>query len=331
MEYFVTGATGSIGSYLVEALVADGHDVWALTRDRSNADHLPAEMTVVEGDITDKASLREPMEGVDGVFHLASWFYVGPGPDHVETAERINVEGTRNVIELMAELDVPKGVYTSTIGVYGDTGGERVDESYASDSPLPGVYFRTKWEAHREVVGPMVADGLPLVTVLPGIVFGQYDKAYGSARAAFRDYLRGDLPFVPRGFVAPWDHGEDTARAHVRAMEAGTPGEEYLVTSEPVSIVEVFEHAERITGIPAPRAVPPVVFGALARVMDLVERVATPPEGMEAENLRFLAGNEIPTDSTKARRDLGIEHRPLAEGLQDYLKWEQTQLDGPGG
>jgi len=331
MEYFVTGATGSIGSYLVHELVADGHDVRALTRDPSNADHLPAETTVVEGDVTDRESIREPMVGVDGVFHLASWFYVGPGPDHVEEAERINVDGTRNVLELMDELDVPKGVYTSTIGVYGDTGGEPVDESYASSSPLPGVYFRTKWKAHYEVVEPMVADGLPLVTVLPGIVFGRHDKKYGSARAAFRDYLQGDLPFVPRGFVAPWDHGKDTARAHVRAMEAGTPGEEYIVASEPVSMVDVFEHAEEITGIPAPRAVPPVVFGVLARVMDVVQRVTAPPEGMEAENLRFLAGNEIPTDNTKARRDLDVEHRPLADGLRDYLEWELAKLDGTSG
>lgn len=76
------------------------------------------------------------MDGIDGVFHLASWFYVGPGPDHVETAERINVNGTQNVLELIAELDIPKGVYTSTIGVYEDTGGERIDESYESSEPL---------------------------------------------------------------------------------------------------------------------------------------------------------------------------------------------------
>jgi dihydroflavonol-4-reductase len=266
------------------------------------------------------------MEGVDGVVHLASWFYVGPGPDHVETAEGIDVDGTQNVLDLFGELDILRGVYTSPIGVYGDTGGERIDESYESSDPLPGVYFRTKWEAHYEVVKPMMENGLPMTIVLPGVVFGRYDKEYGSARAAMRNYLQGDLPFIPRGFVAPWEHAEDTAGAHIQAMEAGEPGEDYITAPDPVSMVEVFEHAEDITGIPAPRAVSPRVFSALARVMDVVERVSTPPKGLEAENLRFLAGNKIPVDNTKAKRKLGIEHRPLAEGLRDYLEWEMDQL-----
>lgn len=326
MEYFVTGATGSIGSYLVHELVADGHAVRALTRDRSNATHLPDEAEIVEGDVTDKESIREPMAGVDGVFHLASWFYVGPGPDHVDTAERINVEGTRNVLELVADLDIPKAVYTSTIGIYGDTGGDPIDESYESSTPLPGVYFRTKWEAHYDVVQPMMEQGLPVVAVMPGIVYGRYDKEYGSARAALRDYLQGDLPVIPRGFLTPFDHGADTARAHVQAMHDGEPGAEYIVASAPVSMVEVFDHAEDITGVPAPRAVPPVVFSALARLMDVVEWVSTPPEGLEAENLRFLAGNQIPVDNGKAKRELGLEHRPLPDGLHDYLEWEMDQL-----
>lgn len=173
----------------------------------------------------------------------------------------------------------------------------------------------------------MMEDGLPVVTVLSGIVFGRYDKEYGSARAAMRDYLRGDLPIIPRGFIAPWEHAEDTAWAHIQAMEAGEPGEDYLIAPDPVSMVEVFEHAEAITGISAPRAVSPLVFSALARVMDVVERVSIPPEGLEAENLRFLAGNKIPVDNTKAKRELGIEHRPLVEGLRDYLEWEIDQLD----
>lgn len=107
MEYFVTGATGLIGTHLVIELTNQGHDVIALTRSRSNASHLPDDVTVVEGDITEKESMRQSMDGTDGVFHIAAWFYVGPGPREAQKAKRINVEGTRNVLDLMDELHIP--------------------------------------------------------------------------------------------------------------------------------------------------------------------------------------------------------------------------------
>jgi dihydroflavonol-4-reductase len=326
MEYFVTGATGLIGTHVVEQLVDEGHDVVALTRLRSNADHLPSEVRVVEGDLTNKESMREPMTGVDGVFHIAAWFYVGPGPQEAEKAERINVHGTRNVFELMDELDIPKGVYTSTVGVYPGTSTDTVDESVDPDCPTFAVYFRTKWEAHFEVAKPMIEDGLPLVIVQPGAVYGPYDKLYGSARGAFRDYLTGDLPMIPRNWTLSFDYAEDTAQAHWLAMKKGTPGEEYIVASEPRTMGEVLECAEDLTGIPAPRVVPDWVFGGLATVMRGVEQVTTPTEGLEAEMMDFFAGRQYLVDNSKAKRELGITHRPLREGLSEYLAWEAEQL-----
>jgi len=326
MEYFVTGATGLVGTHVVEDLVAGGDDVVALTRSRSNASHLPAEVRVVEGDITEKETMREPMADVDGVFHMAAWFYVGPGPRETETAEQINVEGTRNVLELMDELDVPRGVYTSTVGIYPGTSGHPVDETVDPECPTFAVYFRTKWEAHYEVAKPMMEEGLPLVVVQPGAVYGPHDKPYGSARAAFRDYLREALPIVPRTWMIPFDYAGDAARAHVLAMEKGEPGEEYIVASEPRTMDDVLGRAEALTGIPAPRTAPDWVFGALGTVMRGVERITTPPEGLEAEMMDFFAGRQYLVDNEKARRELGIEHRSLEDGLREYLAWEVDQL-----
>ena len=331
MEYFVTGATGLIGSYVVEKLVEDDHDVVALTRSQENADHLSDAIEVVEGDITNKESMRSAMTDVDGVFHIAAWYYVGPGPGNVDKAEQINVEGTRNVLELMDELDIRKGVYTSTLGVYPLQEWDHIDETIEPERPDGAVYFRTKWEAHYEVAKPMADAGLPLVTVQPGIVYGPGDKSYGSIRMAFRDYLQGDLPMLPRDHVAPWDHAGDIADGHVRAMEHGELGETYIIAGEPRDAVDVFACAEKITGVSAPRVVSPKLFGGIAKVMGTVERVLTPREGMEAEALRFFAGCRWRSDNSKARQELAITHRPLEEGLRDYLEWEMEQLgiEGP--
>lgn len=324
MEYFITGATGLVGSHVVDQLVDDGHDVIGVTRSRSNASHLPEEATIVEGDITDKESLREPMAGVDGVFHIAAWAYLGPGPDNVEKAGRINVEGTRNVLELIEELGVDKGVYTSTVGLYSDAETGVVDETYRP-SPPPSVYLRTKWEAHYEVAKPMMDEGLPLVVVLPGNVFGRWDKPYGTTRGVLRGYLEEELPIVPEGWSFPYEYAEDTARSHIRAMEQGDPGEEYIIAGDSRTLDELFSIAESITGVPTPNTAPTALFSLFASGMRLVERVTTPPEGFESETLEFLSGNSVRVDNSKAKQELGIDHRPLDDGLEQYFEWEQRQ------
>lgn len=323
MRYFVTGATGFLGGELVDQLLEAGHDVVALCRTPSKADHLAERgVEIAEGDLTDKESMREPMAGTDGVFHVAAWYRVGV--DAGGLAERINVDGTRNVMELVDELSIPKAVYTSTIAVYSDTGGEVVDESYRYDGEHVTEYDRTKWQAHYEVVEPMAENGLPVVTVMPGVIYGPGDTSdMGRVR---RQYLQGDLPVVPRKTAYCWGHVADTARAHVLAMEEGEPGEDYVVAGEPSTLVEMFDLAEEITGISAPRAVSPRFFSALAPLAGLLDRVVDLPADYKAESLRVLGGTTYLADNSKATRELGLEHRPLEEGLRETLEAEMWEL-----
>lgn len=323
MRYFVTGATGFVGGRVAEQLIEDGHEVIALVRTPSKAADLEElGVEIVEGDITEKATMREPMDGVDGVFHIAGWYKVGatdPTP-----AEQINVVGTRNVVELADDLDVEKIVYTSTLAVNSDTDGEVVDESYRYYGPHLTIYDRTKWEAHYEVVQPMAEEGLPVVTVMPGAIYGPGDTS--QLGGLWADYLQGDLPAIPKRTAYAWGHVDDIARAHLLAMEEGEPGEEYIVAGEVAALTEVFELAEDITGIPAPRAVPPVLFRAMAPVAGLLGRVLSLPAEYRAESLRTLGGVTYLGDSSKAQRELGLEHRPLREGLAELLEHEQAQL-----
>src|SRR5687768_10229935 len=124
MKYFVTGATGFIGGVVARQLRDAGHDVVALVRDPGRARGL-AEIgvTLAHGDITDKESLRAPMVGVDGVYHIAGWYKLGARGPARQRGYAINVQGTRNVLEMMQELEIPKGVYTSTLAINSDTRG----------------------------------------------------------------------------------------------------------------------------------------------------------------------------------------------------------------
>jgi nucleoside-diphosphate-sugar epimerase len=167
MKYLVTGATGFIGGRVARQLVAAGHQVVTVARTPEKAGDLAAlGVEIHKGDITDKESLRAPMTGVEGVFHIAAWYEIAQKDSSM--AQRINVDGTRNVLEMMRDLHIPKGVYTSSIAVNSNTHGKLVDESYRYDGPHLSEYDRTKWEAHYRVAEPMMRAGLPLVIVQPG-------------------------------------------------------------------------------------------------------------------------------------------------------------------
>src|SRR5438045_290687 len=111
MVIFLTGATGFLGGALARGLRADGHTVRALVRNPAAAASLEAiGVELHQGDVTHKDSMRAPMTGADAVFHVAGWYKIGLRDR--QAAVGINIDGTRHVLELMAELGIRKGVYT---------------------------------------------------------------------------------------------------------------------------------------------------------------------------------------------------------------------------
>lgn len=143
MKYFITGATGFVGGKIAKQLIANGYQVHASVRSIEKASDLKSlGVKLFTGDVTDKDSMREAMTGVDGVFHVAGWSKL------VERrkgeAYAVNVKGTQNVLELMHELKIRKGVYTSTCGVNSNTHGKTVDETYWFSGTYPTAYEKNK-------------------------------------------------------------------------------------------------------------------------------------------------------------------------------------------
>mgnify|MGYP002398537455 CR=1 FL=1 len=324
MKYFVTGATGFIGGALARSLVARGHEVVALVRSPEKARDLAAlGIEIYKGDITEKETIRAPMTGVDGVFHVAAWYKIGTKDKHV--AETINVGGTRNVLEVMRDLSIPKGVYTSTLAIFSDTNGRLEDERYRFDGRHISEYDRTKAAAHYDVALPMIAAGLPLVIVQPGAVYGPGDAS--SLGDALRQYLQGKLPLVPQKSAFTWAYIDDVVEGHILAMEKGKPGESYIIAGPPHTLVEVLRTAERITGIPAPRLqAPPAMLSLASGIMGVVERVVTLPEAYTSEGLRASAGVTYLGTNAKAKRELGYAPRSLEDGLRLTVAYEMERL-----
>ena len=320
MRYFITGATGFVGGVLARQLRQAGHEVHASIRDPKKANELQSlGVRLFPGDVTDKESMREAMADADGVFHVAGWYKVGvrdktPG-------EKVNIQGTRNVLELMQELHIPKGVYTSTLAINSDTRGKVVDESYRFTDTHLSEYDRTKAEAHR-VAEQFIDQGLPLVIVMPGGIYGPGDTSV--LRQNLIDFLEEKVPVMPKKAGICWAHVDDIAHGHILAMQKGVPGESYIIAGEPCTYVDAFRLASHITGKRQPMSIPYQILKTMSYLVKPFDRFL--PEVYTSEGLRVVGGTTYWGDNSKAKRFLGYNPRPLVEGLESTLKHEMSLL-----
>ena len=208
MKIFITGATGFIGSRLVKRLAQTKHEMICLARESSDVQFLiTAGVTVFIGDVTDKASLLQGMEGCDWVVNLAN-FYEFWTPDR-RLYHDVNVKGTRNVMEAALAKKVSKVLHVSTAAVFGNAGWP-VTEASELGARCFGEYAKTKREGDLITWELFEKKGLPLVVVYPGAVSGRTipkrpDAISGmcsrercrfrfSPEACFRLYTFGMLP-----------------------------------------------------------------------------------------------------------------------------------------
>ncbi len=316
MHYFVTGATGFIGSYVTSQLLAAGHDVTALVRNREDGLDI-AEYGVRPhiGSVTDKGEMRRGIRGADGVFHSAGHRLAFADR---ETMEAVNVIGSRNVFELVRDLAIPKCVLTSTLNVFSDTRGEVVDESHRFTGRHLTEYDRIRAEVHFGVALPMMSQGVPIVALMPGMVYGPRNTS-AMAHLITRAML-GRVMTASAATSYSWAHVMDVAHAHVLAMQFGRPGESYIIGGPGHTVREALIVAGRSVG---KKHVPIPIPKWLARSTAAVVRPSSSlvrPWRRIADRLRIAAGVTYLGDDSKARRELGFDPRPLAEGLSDVVR-----------
>jgi dihydroflavonol-4-reductase len=320
----VTGATGLVGSELVQQLLDRGHTVRIFRRDTSDVSILGEAASEVEhavGDLRDARSLLAAMEDVTHVYHAAARVRFGPGEQ--ELLHAVNVTGTGNVVNAALRAGVQRLVHTSSMAAFGRpvAGDEVIDENTAwgEDDQKRSAYALSKYESELEVHRG-IAEGLDAVIVNPSLIFGVGREGHSTRRivdAARSGWARA----VPPGSSNVVDV-KDVAAGMQAAMDKGETGRRYFLGSENLSWQEIVGTLARAFGQPPPaRTIPPALMTTAAVVSEAVSFVTRTRPALTREHVQ-TSTSTLEYRNDRARSELGCSFRPFestARRIAAYL------------
>ncbi len=320
MKIFVTGGTGFIGGEIVRQLRERGDDVVCLARSPEKGKAVAAlGAELVAGDLSDSAALRQGMEGCDAVIHAAAMYEVGIPAKQRPAMWEANVAGTERVMEVALEARIPRIVYVSTVGVFGNTDKKVVDESYRNpEQGFTSYYEETKLEAHKIVERMISERDLPAIIVQPGGVYGPGDTS--QVADLLQEFFAGKLPLLPFPELGIcMTHVEDIAGGVLLALDKGELGETYVISGPVTTMREAVELIAKVSGRKAPkRDLPTGLMKAMIPFGPLVGKLMGQPP-----NLRELisSGDDVTfwASYDKAARELGYAPRGMEEGFRQML------------
>lgn len=313
---FITGGTGFVGGALLQRLTDGPRLIRALARDRTGGETVRgAGAEPVIGDLFEPEVLDAGMADAAVVFHVAG--VNAMCVDDSSEMFRVNVEGSRNVVEAAARNGVPRVVYTSSAAVIGERSGVVATEDTPHSGVFLSAYAESKYEAERAVFEAGERLGVDIVSVNPSSVQGP-GRASGSAELLLR-VIRGRLPVAVDTHLSIVDV-DDCAAAHVLAETEGVPGERYLINGASVTVGEAKRLIEAIIGrsirsVTIPARPVRAMAGALGWLADRVGG-----DDMCAELLdTLLHGHRF--DGSKAGRELGLQYTDLRTTLTKTIQW----------
>ncbi|MDO4571551.1 MAG: NAD-dependent epimerase/dehydratase family protein [Planctomycetia bacterium] len=337
----VTGATGFIGTKLVEKLLDRGYFVRGVGR--SESPKLPQGEIVDEsklwkhphfqyfrGDILDKESLERAMEGCDGVIHLAA--YAKNWHKDRSTFDKFNIEGTRNVLEAAKKNGVQKIVCTSSIvtlgvtpkGVVGDENMPRQSEKCFTD------YERTKLISERECLEAARRGEYPIVVVNPTRVFGPGQLSESnSVVLLMRLYESGKFPFLINfgKNVGNYVLVDDVAEGMILALERGKIGERYILGSDNLTLRKIYELVDEFRGSKGFKFPIWLMWPMIVSYSLLIFARLTGVYPIITPGWVRTFSTDAAFSSEKAKKELGYLPTPSHEAFRLTYEWIHSTLE----
>ena len=320
MKVLITGAGGFIGSHLVNSQLNRGNFVRAVDLDlrRLNRAEQDPRLEKIQGDVTDPGLVRNLVDEVDIVYHLAS--------AHLDTRipeadyRRVNVAGTQILLQAAMQAGVRRFVHCSSVGVIGDVKNPPADET--TDCRPTNIYEQTKLEGEEAAVGFARQNGFPVVIARPAWVYGPHCPR---TEKLLRAISKGRFLFFGSGENLRHPiYVNDAVRGLELCAEPGSrTGEVYIIAGEiPVQVVDLVALISQELGVRPPRFRLPVAVGrGGAAVLELVYQLTGGQPPFTRRSLDFFVKNNA-YDTGKAQRELGFRPRAdLRAGIRETIEW----------
>ena len=323
----VTGATGHVGFALIKELEARGEKFRILIRKESKMfDGIDCERAF--GDVTDYDSLVKAFEGADVVYHLAGVIEINKGNE--DMTWKVNVDGTKNVVEACKQCGVKRLVYASSVDAYPPLPDNQVMREIPRFNPekLDGTYAKTKATATNFVFDNN-SEELETVVVYPGACCGPYDFKVSSVGEMVRMFMKGKFPVSLSFGAYNFVDVRDVAKGMVAAADKGTPGEGYILTDEMVTVDQLIHILADICGFKAPSLkIPLGLANAFAPLMEVYYNAAKKTPLFTRYSIRKLTSN-CNFSIDKAKAELGYEPMGAKQSFKDMVDWI-AEYEGAG-
>jgi nucleoside-diphosphate-sugar epimerase len=318
LRAFVTGASGFVGMNLVRQLTEEGWEVTALVRAHSPLEDInKLGITLVEGNLVDAASVASAMpQNPDCVFHVAASTNIWSRNNAMQT--RVNIDGTRNVLEAAIAKGARRLIHTSSFIVWGFGDGVLTEESPRLGNADWINYVRTKQAAESIIKQAVEERRIDAVILNPAHILGPGDRRNWSRM--IRLVNDDDLPGVPPGGGAFSDVRE-VARAHIQAFHHGRKGHNYLLGGHDTMFIDVVGMTGDILGKKVPgRATPAWLLNIAAQAYVLAAAITGKEPDLTPEGSAMIT-RHIKCDSSKAIKELDYRFTPVRQLLQDTCEW----------
>lgn len=321
MRVFVTGGTGMVGRFLIDALLKEGHEIRALVRPNSDLSLLDqTKIEIVRGDLSIAGKWMDAINGCDIVFHVAAlmrdW---GPKDEFVKH----NIVATENILKAAKVHRSKRLVYVSTRSVMGMGECSNADETWPYK--YSNMYGYSKMVAEQKVVSFYRITSIPTVIIRPTWIIGPRDR-YGVKSVAALVKM-GNPVLINNGEVfQSFVHPKDVVQALLLAMEKDNAiGQIYLVDSgERRTIRELFDCFARELNMPiTPRDLPYWKAALIGRIAEWKAKLKKSPVSPPLNIVRAkIFGLHHTYSIDKAKRELGYAPRyNLEQMVHEGIEW----------